>query len=69
MPAKDGMAIFDKAKDREMREYYYRQWLAFLPHMTKENYQSFEDFYMERKQPQIDMRPKEEIMKDIYGEM
>ena len=61
------MALYDKAVESDNREYYYRQWLAHLPNMTKDNYVSFEDFYQERQQPQIDLRPKDEIMKDIYG--
>lgn len=67
MPFKDGMALVDKAQEHDRREYYYRQWLALLPHMNKDNYQSFEDYYTERKQPQVDIRPKEEIMKDIFS--
>lgn len=69
MSFRDGIALFDKAKENDDREYYYRQWLTYLPNMTKDNYVGFEDFYQERQQPQIDMRPKDEIMKEIYGEV
>lgn len=61
------MALYDKAVESDNREYYYRQWLAYLPNMTKDNYVGFEDFYQERQQPQIDLRSKDEIMKEIYG--
>jgi len=67
MPFRDGMALLDRAQEHDRREYYYRQWLAYLPNMTKDTYIPFEDFYQERQQPQIDLRPKDEIMKDIYG--
>lgn len=61
------MRLLKKAERQEKREYYYRQWLMLLPHMTEETYVTFDDYYTERQEPQIDLRSKEEIMKDIYG--
>lgn len=65
MPYKDGMALVDNLMERERKEYYYRQWLAYLPHMDKTNYVSFAEYYDSYTTPSVDMRPKSVIMGEL----
>lgn len=42
-------------------------WLMRFTLMDKESFVSFEDFYENATVPQIDTRPKDEIMHELIG--
>lgn len=41
------------------------QWVAYLPHMTKENFVSFHDYLDQVTGKNIDTRPAEVILKEL----
>lgn len=53
----------NKAREKEKEERLYQQWCAMLPQMNK--YMSFVDFSDMLTGKNIDMRPAEDIIKDI----
>jgi len=65
LPMNHAIKLIAKAIDEERRQRFFMQWVMYLPYMTKENYVPFEEYYEQTKVPQIDMRPKDEIMRDI----
>lgn len=64
---KVAVKMIKNAKEKDRREYFYRQWLMVFPNMTKENFVGFEEYYQDRVAPKIDMRATEEIMSEILG--
>lgn len=67
LPYKKALSLIDKAQEEDTREYYFRWWLARYPLYTKDNYESFEEFY-ESTKPEpisIDTRSKDELMAEI----
>lgn len=67
MPASRAIKLITKAIDEERRQRFFMQWIMYLPFMTKENYVPFEEYYEQSKVPQIDTRPKDEIMSELLG--
>lgn len=68
MPLNRAIKLIKRAKTETEKETVYMQWLMFLPHMTKDTYISFEDFFESLQTPQLDIRDKDEIIKGIlYG--
>lgn len=61
------MKLVERAQEEERKEIYYKWWLARYPMYTKDNYESFEDFYDKHTPKKIDYdtRSKDEIMEDI----
>ena len=58
--------LINKAKEEEVREEDYRLYLAVRPHMTKENYVSFDEFRGRTvASVKYDTRPKDEIMEEL----
>ena len=53
------------AIEEDRKTIVYQQWLALLPNMTKDTYITFSEFYETTKPKQVDMRPKEEIMREL----
>ncbi len=65
MPYKDAIKLVAIINERERRERFYRQWLMYLPNMTKDTYVSFADYYEQVTVPSIDTRPTEVIMREL----
>jgi len=61
--------LISKAVEENKRDYYYKWWLARVPMYTKENYESFEEFYdkVNPAKVEYDLRSKDDIMNDILG--
>ena len=70
MPYKKAIKLIEKAKEEERSEIFYRLWLARYPMYSKNNYESFEEFYDKcvPKKIEYDTRSKDEIMNEILGE-
>jgi hypothetical protein len=69
LPLSHAIKLLETAREQEMREKLYRLWLARYPLYTKDNYETFDDFY-EKANPAkivIDTRSKDEIMAEILG--
>lgn len=61
--------LFSKALKEKEIDRTYQLWLAIVPSYTKDNVESFEEYY-ERTHPEkveLDKRSKEEIMDEILG--
>lgn len=67
LPAKRAIKLINKAIDEDRKQRFFMQWLMYLPFMTKDNYVPFEEYYEQTKVPQIDTRPKDEIMRELLG--
>lgn len=67
LPLRRAAKLITVAAEAEAKEYYYRQYLAYLPFMTlKGEVEPFEKLYKEiERSAQIDTRPKDEIMREI----
>lgn len=65
------MALFDfvgfykTAREQEQKERHYQAWCSLLPHMTKENYMSFEELHDLLSGKNIDTRPASEILDEV----
>ena len=59
------MRIIDKAKEKEKENKYFLQWVVQLPHMTKENYVSFDSYVDRLTGRNIDQRPVSECMAEL----
>lgn len=61
--------LFNKALKEIERDRTYQLWLSIVPTYTRENAESFEEYY-DRTHPQkveLDKRSKDEIMNEILG--
>ena len=69
MPLNAIERLVKKAKEEENREKFYRWWLVRYPLYSKENYETFEEFYDNYgpKKIILDNRPKDELMKEILS--
>lgn len=66
MPVADGIEVLNSALIRERDERIFRQWLALLPNMTRQNFIAYDKF----KQSivgadDIDTRPAQEILAEL----
>jgi len=59
------MRIIAKAKEKEQENRFFLQWVVQLPHMTKENYISFDSYIDRVTGRNIDRRPVSECMAEI----
>ena len=59
------MRLIKKAKEKENENRYFLQWIVQLPHMTKENYVSFDSYVDRLTGRNIDQRPIAECMAEI----
>lgn len=70
MPLSHAMKLIAHGLEEEKRAQYYQWWLARYPMYTKDDYESFDEFY-EKVQPKpisLDQRPKDEIMAELLGQ-
>ena len=70
MKPSKGWKLINKALEEESKEYAFKIYLSKFPHMSKDNYISFNDFYDQIKQAakaqqQSNNQNKDEIMKEI----
>ena len=65
MPINRALKILHHATEEINKDWEYRRYLVLLPHMTKENYKSFSEFYESAKPIKVDARPKDDIMNEI----
>ena len=65
MEVLDFLLFLQKAKEKELEEQIRQQWIIQLPHMTKDNYVSFSDYYDRVTGRNIDTRPADAIIKEI----
>lgn len=59
------MRIIDKAREKEKENRFFLQWVVQLPHMTKENFMSFEAYVDKVTGRNIDRRSVYECMAEI----
>lgn len=57
--------IIQKAREKEKENRFFLQWVVQLPHMTKENYISFDSYVDKVTGRNIDKRPISECMAEI----
>jgi len=67
LPIKRAIKLIIKAKKEEEKARLFQMWLAKFTLMDKESFISFDDFYESAMVPKIDMRPKDEIMRELLG--
>lgn len=65
MEVLDFLLFLQKAREKELEEQIRQQWTIQLPHMTKENYISFNDYFDRVTGRNIDTRPADAIIKEI----
>lgn len=59
------MRIIAKAKEKEQENRFFLQWVVQLPHMSKDNFVSFESYLDKVTGRNIDRRPVYECMAEI----
>ena len=57
--------IINKAREKEKENRYFLQWVVQLPHMSKENFVSFEEYVDKVTGRNIDKRPVFECMEEL----
>ena len=57
--------IIAKAREKDRENRFFLQWVVQLPHMSKENYISFDAYLDKVTGRNIDNRPVAECMKEI----
>ena len=67
MPLHRAAKLIIKAREEKRRESYFQMWLMRFVMMDKDNFVSFDEFYESTKTPQVDKRPKDEIMRELLG--
>ncbi|MDN6292824.1 MAG: hypothetical protein L0J35_07095, partial [Tetragenococcus halophilus] len=69
LPIRRASKLYKKAIEENKRKEAYQWWLARVPMYTKENYESFEEFYEKIYPPKVeyDTRSKDEIMSELLG--
>lgn len=55
--------FYRQAKKKDLEERIYMQWCGMLPSLVK--YMSFDEFYDQMTGANIDLRPTEEIIKEL----
>lgn len=65
MEVLDFLFFLQKAREKELEEQIRQQWVIQLPHMTKESYISFDDYFDKVTGRNIDTRPANAIIKEI----
>jgi hypothetical protein len=67
MDISDGLALLNEAWGKREEEKAWQMWLAKFPHMDKETFIPFSEFYRKMSTPQqISQRTTEEILADAY---
>lgn len=61
--------LYKKAVHKKRREETYQLWLARYPGYTKDNFETFDEFYDKLYPPvvELDTRSKDEIMNELLG--
>ena len=69
LPLKESIEQIKQAYTEEQKENLFKLWLARYPNYTKDNFETFEEFYNKSmpKEVQYDTRNKDEIMKEILN--
>lgn len=65
---KQVMELIEVAVEQEEKEHLFREYLAFRPHFTKDEYKSFNEYYEKHKAikpSQVDTRSTDEIMAEL----
>ena len=57
--------IIAKAREKEMENRYFLQWVVQLPHMTRETFVSFDSYVDKITGRNIDKRPVSECMAEL----
>lgn len=57
------ISVIKTAREKEIEEWYHREWCAFLPHM--DNKPSFQEYLDQRTGRNIDLRSTDEILADV----
>lgn len=67
LPLDKSLKLIERAREEEMKEYYYRLWLVRYPYYDQKNYESFDEFYdkVRPRKIELDTRSKEEIMREV----
>lgn len=68
MPLYRALKLLDVARKESVKEELYKLYVSIYPHFTKESFQTFNEFYEERKPAEItelDTRLKDEIMQEL----
>lgn len=67
LPIKRATKLIRKAFEEVRTENMYRQWLMYLPYMTKDNYMTFHEYCEQSAPVEVDTRSTDEIMKELGG--
>lgn len=67
LPVKRAVKLINKAQEEERKARLFQMWLMRFTLMDKESFISFEEFYENATVPQVDTRPKDEIMRELMG--
>ena len=65
LPIKRSSKLIKQAFEEERLENLYRQWLMYLPYMTKDNYMDFNEYCEISAPVEVDTRSTDEIMKEL----
>lgn len=60
-----GLALVNKAREKERDEHIFQQWVAQLPFMEKDNFISFDDYRDRVTGANIDPRPTADILAEL----
>ncbi len=66
----DFFIFYEKATESIAEERIYKQWLVQLPHMTKDTYKPYSEYYESQTMKNVDKRSADEIIaeiEDIHG--
>lgn len=64
MPYAYGFEVYEAAVEQKQEELLWEVWLARYPHMTQENYVSFEQFKIDVKAEPVVERSEKEVLAD-----
>ncbi|MDD3984095.1 MAG: hypothetical protein PHE11_02860 [Candidatus Omnitrophica bacterium] len=67
LPLHRAAKLIAKAAEEKRREYYFQMWLMRFAMMDNDSFVPFDEFYESTKAPQVDKRPKDEIMRELLG--
>lgn len=65
MSLKEFHAFYRKAQEQERKENLYLAWCSLLPHMDKDHYMTFQQYYDHCTGRDIDRRPQGEILAEV----
>ena len=65
MPFWDGLKIIEEGRKKVSEERLWEQYLTIYPHMTEENFVSFNEFKSDAFKPASSKKTKNEIMNEV----